>query len=80
MPHWNSSFGCRVESLSQMRALQAKHGAEYAVVKGDAVDRLAPRDLGRRFKHHREVSERLDRGESYDVAKGVRVEFTDRTT
>ena len=76
VPHFNRAFGKRVESLAEMKALQAKHGVEDAVVKGDGADRHAPRDLQRRLKGHREFREVMENGGTY-TRDGVSVTFTE---
>lgn len=77
VPHFNRAFGQRVNSLAEMKALQAQHGASDVVVKGDGADRHAPRDIVRRWKHHRDFSEQVNEGKPIDVGHGVRVEFTE---
>lgn len=74
-PHWNTGFGKPVHSLKEMKALQAQHGATDMVVKGDAAERLVPRDIGTRLKHTRAIREALDSGKPYDAGHGVKIEF-----
>lgn len=74
-PHFNTSLGQHVESLSHMKALQAASGAVDAVVKGDGADRHAPRDIATRFKHHREVHEAIDSGRPLRPANGIEVRY-----
>ena len=76
-PHWNSSFGQKVGSLAEMKALQAAHGANDMVVKGDGAERHVPRDISRRVKHHNDFREKMDSGQPFDAGNGVRVEFTE---
>jgi hypothetical protein len=83
VPHYNTAFGKRVRSLAEMKALQAKTGATDVVVKGHGLDRLAPRDVERKMKHHRETREAIDSGQSTFEPKGadgrpsgVKIEFS----
>lgn len=76
-PHFNTAFGKPVHSLSEMKHLQAKGDVCDSVVKGDGADRLAPRDLATRFKHHREVREAIDSGKPLEPMRGVKVEYRD---
>lgn len=59
--HFNTSLGRTVHSREHLEHLQARLGVEDAIVKGDAAERLVPRDIGRRFKHHREVAEAVEK-------------------
>jgi hypothetical protein len=74
-PHWNRAFGKRVGSLAEMKALQQKHGVMDAVVKGNGLERHAPRDILRRVKRHNETREAIESGRPIDAGKGVKVEF-----
>lgn len=58
-PHFNRSFGRHVHSLAEMKHLQRASGAVDAVAKGDAAERLVPRDIKSRLRHHAEAPERL---------------------
>jgi len=51
-PHYNTSLGCKVESRSHLKALQAQHGCMDAVVKGDASKTMVPRDLDTKAKYY----------------------------
>jgi len=75
-PHWNAAFGCRVESLAHMKSLQAKHGTTDMVVKGDGADRHAPRDIARRFKHHRDTADAVASGRPIE-RDGVSIRVSD---
>lgn len=79
VPHWNRAFGKPVHSLAEMKALQAKHGVSDAVVKGDGLERLAPRDILTRVKKHNEVREVFAHGGEVEVAKGVRARISTQT-
>jgi hypothetical protein len=84
-PHWNRSLGVRVESLKQMKALQAKAGTSDVVVKGDGAERHVPRDIGTRLKHHREVAASLASGQTVFEPRmpdgrpsGVRIDLSEQ--
>jgi hypothetical protein len=50
--HYNTSLGCKVESRSHLKALQAQHGCMDAVVKGDASKTMVPRDIDTKAKYY----------------------------
>lgn len=77
-PHWNTAFGRKVRSLSEMKALQARHGTGDAVTKGDGADRHAPRDITRRIQRHRDFTEKVNAGEDFGTGRGVSVTFTEK--
>lgn len=80
VPHFSSAFGRPVLTLSEMKALQKKHGTEDSVVKGDGADRHAPRDLGTRLKHHRSMRDAINSGAAITPARGVKIEFVEDRT
>jgi hypothetical protein len=82
-PHRSRAFGREIGSLAEMRHLQKVHGTCDIAVTGDAAEKYVPRDIGRRVKHHAEVREALDSGQTVFEPKledgrpsGVKVELT----